>query len=162
MRRMASHGGPVLLLAAVWIVLARGGAGWVWAGVLAVATAAWVYRRSADPGDRVGLRWSRMAAVLVLFVTQSLRGGFDVAWRILLSGRSFRPGYTTVPLTLGGESPRVLLVLLTGLMPGTLAARLEGDRLTVHALDTTRPIEEDIRRMERAVAGLFTAERASA
>jgi len=51
----------------------------------------------------------------------------------------------------------VLLALLVSLMPGTLAARLEGGRLTLHALDTRLPIASEVRRLEALVAALYAS-----
>jgi multicomponent Na+:H+ antiporter subunit E len=60
-------------------------------------------------------------------------------------------------LTLPGEGPRVLLALVVSLLPGTLAVRLEGDRLTLHALDVGSPVQSELRRIEDAIARLFGA-----
>ena len=40
-------------------------------------------------------------------------------------------------------------------MPGTLSVLLEGDRLTLHCLDTREPVERDVRATERRVARVF-------
>ena len=44
------------------------------------------------------------------------------------------------------------------LLPGTLAADLDGDRVVLHLLDTGVDPEPDLRRLEDAIAGLFGLE----
>jgi len=146
--------------ALVWLILARGAPAGLAAGAIAVGAALWTWRRTASAGG-AQLRWSRLAAFAALFVGQSLRGGIDVARRVLSPNMRLQPGLRTVQLTLPGEGPRVLLALVVNLMPGTLAVRLDGDRLTVHALDVGSPVQAETRRLEHAVGRLFGADAAA-
>lgn len=142
-----------VLLALVWLLLARDPASAA-VGVLAVAAALWTWRRAAAaPGARPRLaRLPRFAAV---FVRDSLRGGIDVAQRIGSPDMRLQPGLVTLRLALPDEGARVLLAVVVSLMPGTLAARLGADELTLHALDLRLPIEAETRRLEREVARLY-------
>ena len=59
---------------------------------------------------------------------------------------------------LPGTVSRVMFASVISLIPGTLAADLRGDRLTVHLLDGRTDYEADLRRVERVVASLFGIE----
>jgi multicomponent Na+:H+ antiporter subunit E len=156
MKRASTLGLAAAALALVWLALARGGPGWLAAGAIAVAAAVWTLRATAA-FDGVRLRWTRLPAFLAFFVRHSLRGGIDVAGRILSPDMRLQPGLVTLELALPTEGARVLLALVVSLMPGTLAARLEGNRLTLHALDLALPVEADTRRIEGEIARLFGA-----
>jgi multicomponent Na+:H+ antiporter subunit E len=142
--------------ALVWLALARGGPGGLAAGAIALGAALWTWGRIAI-APRTRLRWLRLPVFAALFVRESLRGGVDVARRIVSPDMRLRPGLITMTLTLPGEGPRVLLALVVSLLPGTLAVRLEGDRLTLHALDVGSPVQSELRRIEDAIARLFGA-----
>ena len=156
MKPASTLGLAAAALALVWLALARGGPGWLAAGAVAVGAALWTLRATAPCGG-ARLRWTRLPAFLAFFVRHSLRGGFDVARRIVSPDMRLLPGLVTFDLTLPTEGTRVLLALVVSLMPGTLAARLEGNRLTLHALDLALPVEADARRIEREIARLFGA-----
>jgi multicomponent Na+:H+ antiporter subunit E len=53
---------------------------------------------------------------------------------------------------------RVFFVNAINLQPGTVGVRIDGDRLRVHALDQSMPVEENLRDLEERVAGLFGVE----
>jgi multicomponent Na+:H+ antiporter subunit E len=158
MKHASTLGFAGAALALTWVVLARGGPGWLAAGIAAVGAALWTLRSTAA-FDGARLRWLRLPAFLAFFVQHSIRGGLDVARRIISPDMRLQPGLVTLDLALPTEGARVLLALVVSLMPGTLAARLEGERLTLHALDLSSPIEADTRRIEREVARLFGADR---
>lgn len=141
-----------VLLALVWLLLARDPASAA-VGVLAVAAALWTWRRTAAAGAR--LRLARLPRFAAVFVRDSLRGGIDVAQRIGSPDMRLQPGLVTLRLALPDEGARVLLAVVVSLMPGTLAARLEADELTLHALDLRMPIEAETRALEREVARLY-------
>lgn len=140
-----------VLLALLWLMLAREAAAAV--GAVAVAVALWTLARTAAPAGR--LRWARVPPLAAAFLWQSLAGGIDVTRRILAPAMPLAPGLVTLRLALPDEGARVLLALLVSLMPGTLAARLHGDRLTLHVLDLRLPIESETRRIEHLIARLY-------
>lgn len=89
------------------------------------------------------------------FLSRSLVAGLDVARRILSPALPLNPGEITLALRLPEGSPRWLLANTLSLMPGTLSALLEGDQLTLHCLDTTASVEQDVREAERQVGRAF-------
>ncbi len=78
-----------------------------------------------------------------------------MAWRALHPRLPLAPGFRAHRLRLPPGTARVWLVNVVSLMPGTLAAGLKGDTLTVHVVDTTAPVERNLRRVEERVAAMF-------
>ena len=152
---------PALALGLVWLLLLRqpgvwpGADGWV-LGALAVALALWARRRCSAPAlPAPSLRWRALPRLLGVFVWQSLWGALDVTRRVCSPRMPLQPGLLELELRLPSEGQQVLLALLVSLMPGTLAARLEGGRLTLHALDTRLPVEAEVRHLEGLIAALY-------
>ena len=156
---------PTLALGLVWLLLLRQPGGWPQAdgwvlGALAVALALWARQRcttapATPPTPR--LRWRALPRLLGVFVVQSLLGALDVTRRVCSPRMPLQPGLLELALRLPTEGQQVLLALLVSLMPGTLAARLEGGHLTLHALDTRLPIEAEVRRLEGLIAALYAS-----
>jgi len=162
---------PALALGLIWLLLLRqpgvwpGADGWL-LGALALALGLWARQRCAahpaqahapapaQPAPR--LRWLALPRLLLVFAWQSLLGALDVTRRVCTPRMPLQPGLLELPLRLPTEGQQVLLALLVSLMPGTLAARLEGGRLTLHALDTRLPIEAEVRHLEGLIAALYT------
>jgi multicomponent Na+:H+ antiporter subunit E len=143
-----------VLYALLWWVLARGDAQSLFFGALAVGVALAAARRLEAPGGE-RLRLSRLPRFFVFFVVHSLRGGVDVAMRALRPRMALAPAFVDAKLQVQGDAPRALVALTVSLLPGTLAARLEGDALTLHVLDVRQPLERELARVEREVAALF-------
>jgi len=144
----------LLPLAALWWIIAGGVPGSWGIGVPAVLAGAWAVARLGT-GAKVRLSMAGWLRFLPFFLWESLRGGVDVARRTL--GRRVRvnPGFLRYQTRLVDPAARVFLTNCVSLVPGTLAAELEGAWLTVHALSTETDSEAELRRLERAVARLF-------
>lgn len=153
-----SRWGPALLpralaAAAVWWAVSEGTA-WRYA-VVAVPAAVGVSLRLAPPRrprPAPVRRLLALARLVAWFLWRSAVGGVDVARRALSRPLDLRPGVVEHRLGLPEGAGRVLVVDMVSLMPGTLSARLDGDVLTVHALDVTARIEEQVRALEGRVA----------
>jgi multicomponent Na+:H+ antiporter subunit E len=65
-----------------------------------------------------------------------------------------QPGLVAIRLTLADEGMRTLLAVVVSLLPGTIAVRLEGERLLLHALDRRQPAEPEVRRFEAELSAL--------
>lgn len=89
------------------------------------------------------------------FIWQSLRGGWQAARFALQSGLPLQPGFFVYQTQLPAGSARVFFLHLTSLMPGTLSATIDDDRLHVHALTDLAQSEQDLRQSEQKVAALF-------
>jgi multicomponent Na+:H+ antiporter subunit E len=95
-----------------------------------------------------GLRFAKFVFVGIL------RGAIDVS-RSSLSPQTLQPGYMPWHTNLPEGRPRRLLAVAITLLPGTLTARIEGDMLTVHALDLSDATRAELAALEAHIAKLF-------
>jgi multicomponent Na+:H+ antiporter subunit E len=148
---------PVLLvfaLAFLWWLLSNGDlSSWI-VGAPVVLAAAWAGQR-INPNHGVGMSLAGVLKFLPFFLSESLRGGIDVARRVLSPRLDVAPGFLTYRTRLSGPQARLLFVNSVSLLPGTLAADLQDDRLTIHALDSDAEFAEDLARLETAVARVY-------
>ncbi len=143
------------LLAAWWAIGDdRPGLWWVGVPVVAAATAASLWLSPPRPHGR--WRLGPLAVFLPWFAWRSVHGGLDVARRALAPRRPIAPSLVHYPLRLPPDSPAALFfVALVGLVPGTLAADLDGAALTVHALSgSPQAVTAELGRLEAKVAAL--------
>ncbi len=75
-----------------------------------------------------------------------------MAWRALDPRLPIAPQMIDYPLRLPSGLPRVMLVNIMSLLPGTLSAELEGQVLKVHVLDGRRNVFPELAALERSVA----------
>ncbi|MEE4146505.1 MAG: Na+/H+ antiporter subunit E [Halieaceae bacterium] len=138
----------------LWWLLSAGDSGsWI-VGAPAVLLATWA---SVSLATELPLRvsLSGLARYLLFFVVESIRGGVDVARRVLLPGRPVDPYFFHYRTAIDGGLPRSLLLYTVSLLPGTLAVDSEDDPLTVHALSRDMAALQSIRACERRVAAVF-------
>jgi len=95
-----------------------------------------------------GLRFAKFAIVGIL------RGAVDVSRRSL-SPQTLQPGCLTWRTHLPKGRPRRLFAVAITLLPGTLTARIEGDMLTVHALDLSDTTRAELAALEAHIAELY-------
>jgi multicomponent Na+:H+ antiporter subunit E len=93
--------------------------------------------------------------LLPLFLRESFRGGLDVTRRVIGRRLDVEPGVFDYRLRLAAPSGRVLFAGLVSLLPGTLSADLEGDRVRIHTLDLRLDAASDLDRLEKRVASCF-------
>jgi multicomponent Na+:H+ antiporter subunit E len=123
-------------------------------GLPAAAASAWVSHRLRPAAAG---RWRPLAALAFAgyFGKESLRGGIDVARRALDPRLPLRPGEVHFAPRLPAGSARLFFAACVSLLPGTLVIAIAEDRLRVHALDVTGPVEADLATLEARVAALF-------
>jgi multicomponent Na+:H+ antiporter subunit E len=150
------------LFAGTWVLLVgTDPLAWI-IGAPAVVAATLVHLRLAQDANtltsaRVGSRLSarELLRFVPFFLWESLRGGLDVAGRVLVPRMRVAPGMHDYLTRLRGHAARVMFVDTISVLPGTLSADLRGDRVTIHALDVTAPLDPELRRLEDQVARLF-------
>ena len=141
-------------LAALWWLLSGGDAtSWV-IGVPTVAAAGWAAWRPGHRSRRA-ISLTGLLRFMPFFIRESLRGGSEVALRTLTPHMRIRPGFASYRTGLVRTDARVFFANCVSLLPGSLAASLEGDRLDIHLLDTTVDPGDELRRLEEAVARIF-------
>jgi multicomponent Na+:H+ antiporter subunit E len=138
-----------LLFALVWWALSDGSAQSWWVGAPAVALAVITSVALLAP---VPLVWWQLLKFVPVFLWRSLQGGADVAWRALDPRLPIAPRMIDYPLRLPSGLPRVMLVNIMSLLPGTLSAELHGQVLKVHVLDGRGDVLPELEALERSVA----------
>lgn len=136
----------------LWWVLAGGSA---WAFGLPVVALAVGASMALQPTRRLHVRPLALLRFLAFFALRSLIAGFDVARRAFSPGPRIAPAIVNHRLRLPAGPTRVFLADTMSLLPGTLSAALDGDRLRLHVLDSGLPHEQELRAAEAAVAALF-------
>ena len=144
----------LLAFASLWWLLSGGALGSWLIGIPAVLAAGWAARRLGT-GERRTISASGVLRFLPLFLWESLRGGIDVAQRTLAPRLRVQPGFTLYRTNLQQPGARVFFANCVCLLPGTLAADLECDRLRVHMLDAGLDPQLQLQRLERAVALVY-------
>jgi len=143
-----------LLFLALWWILADGqlrGPAVIlltWVAALAAAHKLW------GPMPQ-GLALSALASFTVFFVWHSLRGGVAVARLALSPGLNLKPSILDYPLRLPAGAPSILLADILSLLPGTVSAGLEGNRLRLHVLHAPLANLSELAAAEAQVARLF-------
>jgi multicomponent Na+:H+ antiporter subunit E len=136
-----------------WILSAGNGSSWI-VGVPVVLLATWLSVTLAA-GRPLRVSLPGLAAYLLFFAVESIRGGVDVARRVLLPASRVDPHLLHYRTALERGLPRNLLVYTVSLLPGTLAVDIEDDLLTVHALSRDMQALESVTTCERRVAAVF-------
>jgi multicomponent Na+:H+ antiporter subunit E len=147
--------GRLLALAAVWWALAEGEAA-LWtlgAPAIAAGLAASLVLSPQGRGPRLRLR--AVPAFAAFFAAGSLRGGVDVAARVLRRRPGLDPAFLEYRLRLPPGAPRHLFAVTLSLLPGTLSTKLADDMLTVHVLDARLAAGEVLGGLEERVGALF-------
>jgi len=138
----------------VWWTLALGQWSALAFGAVVAAMVSGLSLRLFPPSD-YRIRPLGLLRFIGYFLVRSVAAGVDVARRLLAPRLPVNPGEITLVLSLPEGSPRWLLANTLSLMPGTLSVLLEGDRLTLHCLDLTAAVEQDVRKTEKQIARVF-------
>lgn len=145
---------PALLYSGLWWVLAGGDPrSWVIGGPV-VAAALWASHKLRR-GTRPRLSLAGLLRFVPFFVWASLRGGADMALRILRPRMSIHPAFTRYPTRLATPSARFLYATCASLIPGTLMTDADGEEWEVHVISDEPGVHAELERLELAVAALF-------
>ena len=142
------------LFAVLWWVLTEGHRDSWGVGIPFIMAGIWASFLLQSPHGWE-LRVSGLARFFPVFFWLSWRGGFDVAFRALHPHCPLTPGLLIYPLGLPIGAARIFFANTVSLLPGTLSADLEDDRLTVHILDERLSSLKSLQLLESLVAGLF-------
>jgi len=145
--------GRVLLFGVIWMLLAGADASSWLVGAPSVLAATWASQRLAQRTR--GLSLPGLLRFLPYFIYESVRGGLDVALRVLRPRMRISPGVQTYRSRLDDRAARVFFAGSISLLPGTLSADLRGRTIHVHALDARGDLAPDLERLELRVADLF-------
>lgn len=142
------------LFALVWLIVAGSDPmSWI-IGVPAVALATLaalkLATQRADHPRLMGI-----VRFVPFFLAESIRGGVDVASRVMRPSMRISPGVRSYALRLTGPNAQVFFIDSISLLPGTLSADMRNGIITVHALDIHDDIDASLQRLEVRVADLF-------
>ena len=127
-----------------WLVLTDADSGDLAAGLVAAVTATWASLRLM-PAEQWDLNPIKFAGFVLHFLRQSIVAGTDVALRALDPRLSLRPGFVVYQAHLPPGTKRNAFCAVMSLLPGTLpCGPAEGNGLTIHCLDVTQPVVEQL------------------
>ena len=127
-----------------WLVLTGADAGDLAAGLVATVAATWASLRLM-PAEQWSLRPIKLAELVLHFLRQSIAAGTDVALRALDPRLPLRPGFVVYQAHLPPGTARDTFCAIMSLLPGTLpCGPAEGNGLTIHCLDVTQPVAEQL------------------
>lgn len=154
-----------LVFALLWLLLTKGNSSsWI-IGIFVVPAATWcamVLFRHPLAAGKLG-NSHRPAAIQILavpgfipfFLWQSLRGGWESALFAINSRKRLRQGFIRYSTGLPQGRPRLFFLHLVSLLPGTVSADWQGERMLIHALDTRSDNHQALRHCEVQTARLF-------
>ena len=150
-RRWVDGLGWTVIYACIWALFAEGG-GWSLGPpsvLLAAGLSSWLRLSPWQPS------LAALPVFIVFFLSKMAAGAWDVAARAVQPRVSLQPAW--LDYSLSASSPRVRLILsaLVGLLPGTLASRVDGNRMRIHVLDERQPWEPTVRELERRLERLL-------
>nr|WP_281349798.1 Na+/H+ antiporter subunit E [Marichromatium bheemlicum] len=141
----------------LWSILAgTDPASWV-IGIPTVLLATYLSLSLSSPARRRP-RLLALLRFLPYFLGQSLRGGLDVALRVLSPQLRIDPGFVDYRTQLTDPAARVLFLDTISLLPGTLGADIRRQWVRVHALDISSDVRPELVELERRIAALFAHE----
>ena len=141
----------LLLYASLWWLLA-GGQGW-YIGVPCVVAAA-MLSRWLDSQARP-IRFGAFPGFVLFYLRALVAGGWDVAHRAVLPRMDLNPTWVRYRLSIRQPHLRMLLASLIGLLPGTLAAAVDGDWLIMHVLDSRQDWSDNTAQLEERLLRLI-------
>ncbi len=151
LKAIVARGGLLYLL--WWIMTSGRSDAWLF-GLVVVALAVAASLR-LQPPRATAFSISGFLSFTVFFLTRSVKGGAQVAALALMPRMNLHPAIVELELRLPHEAERIFLVSILSLMPGTLSAGLDKNRLLLHVLDSRLPVEEEVMDAERRVARMF-------
>jgi multicomponent Na+:H+ antiporter subunit E len=142
------------VLAVTWWVLSKGAYDSWLIGVPAILAAICLDFFLFRPKVK---RWALGGLIVfaLFFLKSSITSGIDVVWRTYHPRMPMNPAMVEYPLSLASSTARYLFAGTVSLLPGTLSAELDEDRLVVHVLDVGRPFEQELKIIEDRVAAIF-------
>ncbi len=110
--------------------------------------------RLSNP-HRIRMQPLGLLRFIPFFLLVSLKGGVDVAWRSLHPRLPIYPVLIRYRLRLPEGTPKVFMVDVVSLLPGTLSADVDGATLTLHMLIGSDKALLGVTELERRVSRLF-------
>ncbi len=102
-------------------------------------------------------KWSLtgLFAFVPYFLLQSFLGGWDVAVRALRPSMPLNTNLITYRTRLPGNLPRVFLIWVISLLPGTASVQIEDDEVTIHVLNEDESFTPKMKDLEDRIGRIF-------
>ncbi|MFW2439916.1 MAG: Na+/H+ antiporter subunit E [Arenicellales bacterium] len=157
MKAIRSKAKWTLLLVATWLILTAGHIGsWV-IGLPFIALAILLQPNSETRFFKKSPLLNMIGLVQFgyFFLLESLRGGLDVSSRVLAAKPRVDPVFYDYSMQLRVPNAQLLFITSVSLLPGTLCADLNKNRITIHTLDQHMETTQGIKRLESLVGKIF-------
>jgi len=159
--RPMNHGRSIffrfLLFSVVWSILTGSEIeSWI-IGFPAIVCAVFLSIK-LSPSSHVSLSVVGTCSFIPFFIRQSTLSGIDVMRRALSRQLAVNPGLVSYTTFLPEGSARIFFVNTISLLPGTLSADLQGNRVTVHTIDKNLSIWANMQNLELRIAILWKVE----
>ncbi|MGQ9424600.1 Na+/H+ antiporter subunit E [Gilvimarinus sp. F26214L] len=141
----------VLAYTPLWILLAAGG-GWIFGAASVLLASALATALGLQP---MRMRLGRLPLFVGFFLASSVSGAIDVARRALSPALPIEPSWERYQFASGDPRICLLLSAVVGLLPGTLAAKVEAGEMHLHVLDRRQPWRATVEQLELQLRSLF-------
>jgi len=147
----------ILLLFVLWLILTAGDIGSWMIGLPFIVLAILLQPISGGSSNKFGLSLnvSGLVQFAYVFIIESLRGGVDVSRRVLTAEPRVAPVFYDYQMQLQMPYAQQLFISSISLLPGTLCADIDKDRLRIHTLDRHMETAEGVKRLESMVGKIF-------
>lgn len=142
----------ISLFLLTWWILTDGNASSWWIGLPAVILSTIISITLFPPTH---IRFIRFTAFIPLFLIYSIKGAFDVALRVFNPRLPISPDMVKYSLNLPPGLPRIFMINLVNLIPGTLTVALEDNELSIHIMDSQHDFKTELMQLEEQVAKIF-------
>jgi multicomponent Na+:H+ antiporter subunit E len=143
-----------VVYSALWALLS-GNQGWSF-GILFIALALWCSHKTRLRAPTIS--WRHLPGFLWFFLQRLVMGGVDVAARTVSRRLAISPAWVDYELQVNSADVSLSLSAIVGLLPGTLAAKIDGPLMRVHLLDRHADWQRDIARLESHLSVLLQAQ----
>lgn len=145
----------IFLFITIWFILSKGemsgGLPFAIPCILTACMLAMQLRR-AEPFDfHLGL----LLVHLPFFLYKSTMSGLDVMRRALHPAMPIAPVLVEFHFSLPPGNPRIFLADIITLLPGTISADMDDEKILIHALDPKMALQSELRHLEKKVARLY-------
>jgi len=145
----------MLVFALIWLVLTGfDAASWTFGGPMVLLSTGLSLLLAPSPLPL--LSPAGACRFIPFFLRQSTLGGIDVLRRALSPRQLVNPGLVSYSTFLPPGGSRIFFVNTISLLPGTLSADLQEDKILVHTIDKDLPIWANMQNLEWRIAALFS------
>ena len=157
MKTIRSKAKWTVLLFAIWLILTAGDLGSWLIGLPFIALAIFLQPISETRlfKNSPFLNMIGLVQFTYFFIVESLRGGFDVSWRVLAPEPRVDPVFYDYSMQLQLPSSQQFFMGSISLLPGTLSADLYNNQVRIHSLDQHTNTTQGIKRLEHLVGKIF-------